>query len=43
MHAPITISEADSRPVKRMPILSRIIPAKMRKKQKTLRKYSLEA
>ena len=38
--APITISDADSRPVKRIPVLSRMIPAKIRKKKNTLRKYS---
>ena len=41
--APMTISEAESRPVKRIPILSRMMPAKIRKKKKTLRKYSEEA
>lgn len=40
MAAPATMSEAESMPVKRMPILSRMMPAKMRKKTKTLRKYS---
>ena len=39
MLAPITISEAESTPVKRMPILSRIIPARIRKPH-TLRIYS---
>ena len=38
--APTTISDADRIPVKRMPILSRMMPAKIRKKKKTLRKYS---
>ena len=38
--APATIRPADSRPVKRMPILSRMMPAKIRKKKNTLRKYS---
>ena len=37
--APITMSEAESRPVKRTPILSRIIPAIIRKPN-TLRRYS---
>ena len=40
IEAPSTINPADSSPVKRMPILSRMMPAKMRKKTKTLRKYS---
>ena len=40
MDAPITIMDADSSPVKRMPILSRIMPANIRKKKNTFRKYS---
>ena len=40
IEAPTTIRLADSSPVKRMPILSRMMPAKMRKKTNTLRKYS---
>lgn len=40
IEAPITITIPDSIPVKRIPILSRIIPAKMRKNANTLRKYS---
>ena len=40
IEAPITISDAESSPVNRIPILSRMIPAKIRKKTKTLRKYS---
>ena len=40
MKAPATIRPALSRPVNRTPILSRMMPAKMRKKQNTLRKYS---
>ena len=40
MNAPITINDAERRPVKRTPILSRMIPAKIRKKQNTFRKYS---
>ena len=43
IEAPSTMSEAESSPVKRMPILSRMMPAKIRKKTKTLRKYSDEA
>ena len=39
--APITIREPDRRNVKRTPILSRMIPAKMRKKKNTLIKNSL--
>ena len=38
--APMTMSEADRMPVNRTPILSRMIPANIRKKQNTLRKYS---
>ena len=38
--APSTISPADSRPVKRMPILSRMMPANIRKNTNTFRKYS---
>ena len=38
--APRTINDADNKPVKRIPILSRITPAKIKKKQNTLRKYS---
>ena len=37
--APITISEADNRPVKRTPILSRMIPAKIRNPN-TFSRYS---
>ena len=40
MAAPPTISDAERRPVNLTPILSRMMPAKMRKKQNTLRKYS---
>ena len=40
MTAPPTIREAESSPVKRTPILSRMIPAKIRKKQNTFRKNS---
>ena len=40
IEAPITISPAERSPVNRTPILSRIIPAKIRNRQKTLRKYS---
>ena len=40
IEAPMTMSDAESRPVNRMPILSRMMPAKMRKKTNTLRKYS---
>ena len=40
MKAPPTIRLADRIPVNLTPILSRMIPAKIRKKQKTLRKYS---
>ncbi len=42
MQAPKSISEAESTPVRRTPILSRIIPAKIRKPH-TLRMYSLAA
>ena len=40
MMAPTSITDADSTAVKRTPILSRIMPAKMRKKTNTLRKTS---
>ena len=40
MEAPTTITTAESTAVKRTPILSRIIPAKIRKKANTFRKYS---
>ena len=40
IEAPMTMSDAERRPVNRIPILSRMIPAKIRKKTKTLRKYS---
>lgn len=40
IEAPITIIAPDKIPVKRIPILSSIIPAKIRKNAKTLRKYS---
>ena len=42
MQAPITITDADSVPVKRIPILSRITPAIIRN-PKTLRIYSAPA
>src|SRR5574344_2128069 len=40
MQAPMSITTPESRAVKRTPILSRMIPAKIRKKTKTLRKVS---
>ena len=40
MIAPPTIRPAERSPVNLTPILSRMIPAKMRKRQNTLRKYS---
>ena len=40
MTAPPTIRDAERSPVKRTPILSRMIPAKIRKKQNTFRKNS---
>ena len=40
MAAPPTIRDAERSPVNLTPILSRMMPAKMRKKQNTLRKYS---
>ena len=42
MHAPMNIIEADNSPVKRMPHLSRMMPATMRKPN-TLTMYSLAA
>ena len=40
MQAPISITAPERRAVKRTPILSRMIPAKMRKKTNTLRNVS---
>ena len=40
MAAPITINDPDKIPVKRIPILSKMIPAKIKKKQNTFKKYS---
>ena len=40
MQAPTSITPPERRAVKRTPILSRIIPAKMRKKMNTLRNVS---
>ena len=40
MVAPATITTPERSAVKRTPILSRMIPAMMRKKMKTLRKVS---
>ena len=40
IRAPMSITAPESMAVKRTPILSRMMPAKMRKKTKTLRKVS---
>ena len=40
MQAPITITKAESAAVYLTPILSRITPAKIKKRKKTFKKYS---